>query len=374
MELEEASKCDIGVVTRPAPSPEAYATSISGFTHILAPSSDSLYLFGGGAIDSDVSDKISKFVDVGDGVYTGLAPVDFFILQVVISFAIFSNRSELELIYFQKGAMGLTLPVIIARLCRLRVCTIKIGAFATDRASDLNNSILINILNVLQRLSFRLSHAVVVFSRSERHSIPNDTVFIAYSEYVDFDSFSHQKPHSEREVDIGFVGRFADTKGILSLEEASKNLTDKYPNLRVRLVGDGPRYEEVAERTREDEGIELTGWVEREALPEHYNDIRFLFLPSVGEGLPTTVLEAMGCGAIVVATPVGSLVDLIEDGHRGFSLNDNSVGTIEETYDQIRQREDLNVIAANQREFVVSNYSLTAAQENFQMITQQLVT
>jgi glycosyltransferase involved in cell wall biosynthesis len=139
-------------------------------------------------------------------------------------------------------------------------------------------------------------------------------------------------------------------------------------------VGDGPRYEEVAERTRENQGIELTGWVEREALPEHYNDIRFLFVPSVGEGLPTTVLEAMGCGAIVVATPVGSLVDLIEDGHRGFFLNDNSAATIEETYDQVRQRDDLNVIAANQREFVVSNYSLTAAQENFRMITQQLVT
>jgi glycosyltransferase involved in cell wall biosynthesis len=344
------------------------------FRKILSSSAETLFLLSSDPIGEGILDSSSEFVNIGDGKYTNISSIDYLVLQIVISIKLFKLRSELDLVYFHKGAMGFALPVFVARLSGVGVCVIKIGAFANDRISSDGGSVFLKITHTLQYLSFRLAHGAVAFSQNEIESIPNDQVFIAYSNYRDFDLFDIKTQPSERPFEIGFVSRFSEVKGILNLVEAIENLTDQFPKFRAKLVGDGPCYETVADRVEELERVELTGWVEREELPQHYNDMRYLFVPSVGEGLPTNALEAMGCGAIVVATPVGSLVDLIEDGHRGFFLNDNSAATIEETYDQVRQRDDLNVIAANQREFVVSNYSLTAAQENFRMITQQLVT
>ena len=69
--------------------------------------------------------------------------------------------------------------------------------------------------------------------------------------------------------------------------------------------------------------VTLVGWISHDELPSYLNMLKLLVVPSYTEGLPNIVIEAMSCGTPVLATPVGGVPDLIEDGITGFILEDN---------------------------------------------------
>lgn len=64
--------------------------------------------------------------------------------------------------------------------------------------------------------------------------------------------------------------------------------------------------------------IRSVGNVPHERMPDLYRQADLLLLPTVREGLPMAVLEAMGCGLPIVATRCSSLPELVEDGVNGF--------------------------------------------------------
>jgi len=362
---------NVGIVTTPS-SESSYVEPVYRFVDVLSPSSGTIVILTNDRIGEEVSESSSKFVGIGDGEYCGIAPIDYILLQVVISIKIVGLRSELDLVYFHKGAMGLALPVLVARLSGMTVCVIKIGAFAKDRISSDSISILHRLLYALQYLSFQVAHSAVVFSQSEIESVPNSRVFIAYSNYRDFDQFDINTPMSERPVEIGFVGRFSGVKGITKMARAAVSLVKSNGNLTVRLVGDGPEYEYVESLVAEYDSITLTGWVSHDEIAAEYNQMQVMIAPSKGEGLPTGFLEAMGCGVVVIATPVGSIRDLIEDGETGFLLPEQSSEAIVHKYEQIQNRDDLDTIGERAREKVTANYSKAAAKRNFAAINKSL--
>lgn len=91
------------------------------------------------------------------------------------------------------------------------------------------------------------------------------------------------------------------------------------PGVRIALIGDGPQRERLAEIIRE-RGLEpwvtLSGEVRpgREALRE----LDVFLLTSVSEGIPMSVLEAMAAGLPVVATRVGGMPEVVEEGVTGY--------------------------------------------------------
>lgn len=119
--------------------------------------------------------------------------------------------------------------------------------------------------------------------------------------------------------DILFLGRLDDNKSPDVLLLALKSILEKHPKLRVRFCGDGDidLYRRKAEVLGVEGNCDFLGWVdgaEKEILFERSG---ILCLPSKGEGMPMSVLEAMAHGLTVIATPVGGIPRIIEDGVNG---------------------------------------------------------
>jgi glycosyltransferase involved in cell wall biosynthesis len=114
-----------------------------------------------------------------------------------------------------------------------------------------------------------------------------------------------------------FLGRLVPEKGLRTLIAAWTNLNGKIP---LRIAGDGPlRGELEAEiERRRIAGVEVLGRVSDAELPGEMKRARFLVLPSEWyEGLPLTIAEAFACGVPVVASRIGSMIELVEDGRTG---------------------------------------------------------
>lgn len=119
---------------------------------------------------------------------------------------------------------------------------------------------------------------------------------------------------------IGSVGRLQDVKDQANLIDAFALLRAMLPNeaLRLVLVGDGPLRERLAARIA-GHGLQdcavLAG--ARADVAPPMRGFSLFALSSIAEGTPVTMLEAMATGLPVVATRVGGIPDLVQDGASG---------------------------------------------------------
>jgi len=122
----------------------------------------------------------------------------------------------------------------------------------------------------------------------------------------------------EEDVVLLHIGRFAPQKNHLLLIEAFAQVVKEFPTMRLWLVGDGslrPEIERVVKEKGLEEKVLLLGI--RDDVPKLLEDSDIFALPSDWEGVPLTILEAMAAGKPVIATAVGGVPELIEDGVTG---------------------------------------------------------
>ena len=118
---------------------------------------------------------------------------------------------------------------------------------------------------------------------------------------------------------VAFTGKLCEQKGVFELLQAAVGLRRAFPQLRVELAGDGDLDE--VERCIHSMGlasnVRLQGWIGQRRREQLLARASIFVLPSHAEGLPVSVLEAMAAGCAVVASDVGGLPDVIEDGFNG---------------------------------------------------------
>lgn len=115
------------------------------------------------------------------------------------------------------------------------------------------------------------------------------------------------------------VGRVDTQKGQRYLISAAEKVTERLPDAVFLIVGDGPKLEQrrqQRERLALADSVLFTG--HRDDVPDLLAMSDVVALPSLWEGGPITLFEAMSVGKPVVGTPVGLMPDVIEDGQTGY--------------------------------------------------------
>lgn len=148
----------------------------------------------------------------------------------------------------------------------------------------------------------------------------------------DFERFDPRRWRAQREaarrslglapddVAILSVGSLTVHKGYEILIDALARLRSSYPVARVVIVGGGPLRESLEARARHAgvaDAVRLTGPVPYERVPEMLVAADIYVQPSHDEGIPRAALEAMALELPVVASRVGSIPELVEDGVTG---------------------------------------------------------
>jgi len=117
---------------------------------------------------------------------------------------------------------------------------------------------------------------------------------------------------------VVYSGRFIACKAIDVLLTAWQTIASAYPGARLVLLGGGPLLEEMkvlAGQLGIGQSVLFAGHVSNVA--DYLRAADLFVLPSLQEGMPNTLLEAMACGLPVVATRIGGVVDIVRDGENG---------------------------------------------------------
>jgi len=106
-----------------------------------------------------------------------------------------------------------------------------------------------------------------------------------------------------------------------------KTITQETQSVRLMLVGDGAEEEELrqlVERLSLGNWVSFIGKIPNEKIPEYLAASDVFVLPSLSEGLPNVILEAMASGLPIVASKVGGLPEMIKNGENGFLVEPKS--------------------------------------------------
>jgi sugar transferase (PEP-CTERM/EpsH1 system associated) len=134
---------------------------------------------------------------------------------------------------------------------------------------------------------------------------------------------------------VGTVGRLTPVKDqqllLLALARLREVRADVFHGARFILVGDGPLRDSLEKQARE-LGLEDSLWFagDRADVPELLQLMDVFVLPSLGEGISNTILEAMSSGLPVVATAVGGNLELVEPQERGALVPSGDVAALAE--------------------------------------------
>lgn len=162
-------------------------------------------------------------------------------------------------------------------------------------------------------------------------------------------------PSRERRntVTLLFLGRMEERKGPLRILHALRSLPEELLG-RVRLLMAGDGDVEGTQREATVLGLDKITTVMNWVSPEQRNTLLasadVFVLPSLNEGLPMSVLEAMSWGLPVITSPVGGIPEIVQDGYNGLLVPPTDISALANAMQRLTEDEALRLqMGANAR-------------------------
>jgi glycosyltransferase involved in cell wall biosynthesis len=233
------------------------------------------------------------------------------------------HRPDVVMGYTHKPALYTAFAARLARVPRVTMMVTGMG-FGFEPGAGLGRKIIPAITRTLFRIGCAACDKVIFHNRDNRDFFlaqkllrkPDKAVVVGGSG-VDLDRFRAQ-PLPAGDPTFLLVARIVRYKGILEYAKAAESLKPRYPSARFLLAG----YRDsnpLAYSAEEWEFIQrtLTYLGPSEDVRPLYAQAHVYVLPSYGEGMPRTVLEAMATGRAIVTTDTYGCRDTVEEGVNG---------------------------------------------------------
>lgn len=165
---------------------------------------------------------------------------------------------------------------------------------------------------------------------------------------------------SSHDVIITYVGRLVESKDLVSLIHAASLILAQQREIHLLIVGDGPLLPNLKAYTKElgiQPNIIYTEF--RSDIPEILAATDIFVLPSIREGLPQSLIEALAARKAVITTHVGGIVEIIEPNVSGLIVQSRDPAALAEALCSLIDNPDLREeLGENGRSIVNQKFNL----------------
>lgn len=196
--------------------------------------------------------------------------------------------------------------------------------------------------------------------------------------YYEFNPERQDRPGLRKELELAddelavfFVGRLSPEKNPNVFLDTAKQILidDKRKKLKFFIVGDGPIRPEVERQMKEIGSKDIVYLGYQSDVAKYFSAADIFVLPSSIEGFPLSILEAMAMRVAVVASDVGAIAEVIEDGVEGFVVPPGSTPDFVKAIELLQDEpERLEAIKKAARQKVEKTYSNRLLGSNYQRL------
>ena len=223
----------------------------------------------------------------------------------------------------------------------MTMCLAKLFFKAKLIVSERNNNTCITNRDKVQFNLYRMADAIVPNSNSQGEFISKNFMFLAHKvhpiiNFVDVNRFSVTKPPVNNDkLRVVTVARYTKQKNVLIYLKAVRKAKDLGLNVHFDWYGDKKHYVTYYTKVEEvykqlDIADYLTLHDPSQKIEEEYHKSDIFCLPSLYEGYPNVIAEAMSCGLPILCSRVFENPYIVEDGINGFLFNPQNVDEIVE--------------------------------------------
>jgi len=229
------------------------------------------------------------------------------------------------------------------------------------------------VIFVMEFVAYRSAEAIITSSPHGKSHIDNrynpKGIHVMIPNYIETDVFKQLGTTIEEEKSLCYVGRLVEQKNVGLLLDALADIPYS-----LTVIGDGHLRHELKEQAKR-QGVEVDfkGRIPNQELPQTLNEHTAFVLPSLYEGMPKSLLEAMSCGMPVIGTRVSGIRDVIEHRQNGL-LCDTDVTSMQSAIAEIMQDEGLREeLGDNARQTIVDEYCFENIVEKEQSLMEAVL-
>jgi len=366
---------DVAIITLPFNSLGGEAI-LGNYIDLLKPLVNEIYVITGKFPDPP-GKKIHVtriMVEIGKRELMLIKIPRFLITQLKISYHLFKISRNIDMVIFQIGTRLYLITLLLAKLLQKKVVIVATGRQSICAKVELVKTpwhiIFPFIFRIIEDINFTLADHIAVLSKSgiELGGLNRyrKKITISGAQYIDTNTWKVKKKLEERSNIIGYIGDLGPRKGVLNFIEAIPLVLKEVNDVEFVIGGSGVLIHTIQEKLEKnlDHKVKLIGWIPQEKLPDQLNELKLFILPSYLEGLPATTQQAMACGTVALATPVGGIPDLIKDEETGFILQNNSPECIAKTIIRALEHPKLAEISENAHQLIEREYNYYSSMKN----------
>ncbi len=203
------------------------------------------------------------------------------------------------------------------------------------------------------------------FNKENIFYIPNGVDVDRFSLSINEENIQNlrEKYQINKEDRVLFTaGRLEKEKGIQCTIKSLPKIITHTPKIKLMIVGDGIYKDELKKLVRKlkiEDFVIFCGFIERESLPAYYNlcDV-FLMSTCCYEGFPLVIAEAMACSKPIIASKIGGIPSVIDDGINGILIPPGDVNAlVQKIIFLLKNKELREKLAENAREKVEKEFN-----------------
>lgn len=220
---------------------------------------------------------------------------------------------------------------------------------------------------LLDKIAIRRLDAIVYVNPLSKNVVKHKQSFVVenglpdhnFSLLNDIDGFFDRK---NDEYIIGTISRLSEEKGLIYLLQSVRLLLAEGRNIKLVIIGDGPlkiQYQSYIDKYNLGNSIKMLGY--KPNAYKYLSCLNLFILPSLTEGLPITILEAMQSGTPIIATNVGAIPSVLDNGKYGTIVNPANAKEIATAIKHHMDNRKLSLsVAELARHHVLENFSCSS--------------
>lgn len=212
--------------------------------------------------------------------------------------------------------------------------------------------------------------------KANLEEIVNEKIIVVVENYsvLNDDAISErqEKPNNFNVLFLGFIGQ---RKGCYDIPAIAGKVLKDVPDVEFVLAGSGEIDEVKALSTNNvKKHLVFPGWVRGEEKDRLLRQADVFFLPSYNEGMPMSILDAMGYGLPIVSTTAGGIMKIVHNGINGYAIEPGNVDEFAKAIVDILKHDDLRRKMGRESVSIIEEkYSLDKHVENIENVYRSLV-
>ncbi len=337
--------------------------TLSKFLRVIKPCYDNLTVIGGNlSVESDLNDVELVSFDINRSPNKVKRLIDIVKVQFKMCSAVKCNIKAGDTVFFWIGDKML-LPYLTLKRRKAQINYFIMGNVVKEgKASKFTQLSSKLIRYMATNADYVCMESKSVIDEWPGLAVKNTRVLHLYTNDIEM------SPLESRDNILGMVCRLTAGKHVLECIKAMAQLHKRYPNWKLEIIGSGKQREDCEKLIEElDAGdyVSLLGWVEHDEILEMSKKWKYLLFPTDTEGMPNGLIEMMGKGVPALASPVGGIKDIVQDGKNGFVLQTPTVESIMQGIVRMidENENDYKCICEEAYQTILKEFSLVGAIE-----------